>query len=61
MLVDYGSSTSFVNNSPVTFLEGVEPLPKTYKVRATDGRELSYSSMIPNVARVLKDMNSPPI
>lgn len=47
MLVDSGSSTSFINSSLSTFLEGVEPLPKIYKVCLADGGELSCSAMIP--------------
>lgn len=51
MMVDSESSTSFVNSSLAAFLEGVEPLPKTYKVRVTDGGELSCSSVIPQCSR----------
>jgi hypothetical protein len=46
MLVDLSSSTSFVNSRLAAFLEGVERLPRTYRVRVADGGELEYSSMI---------------
>lgn len=48
MLVDSGSSTSFINNQLASLLEGLTPLPRTYKVRVADGGELLCSSMVPN-------------
>lgn len=47
MLVDSGSSTSFINHSLAQRLEGVQPLPRVYKVRVADGGELSCSSSVP--------------
>ncbi|XP_073357893.1 uncharacterized protein [Aegilops tauschii subsp. strangulata] len=47
MLVDSGSSTSFVNTDLAKFLEGVAPLSKTYRVRVADGGELKCSAIIP--------------
>lgn len=46
MLVDSGSSTSFINQELAVRLEGVQPLPKACKVKVADGGELICSSMV---------------
>lgn len=47
MLVDSGSSTSFIKQTLAQQLEGVQPLPCIYKVRVVDEGELTCSSSIP--------------
>lgn len=47
MLVDSSSSTSFINQTLAQYLEGVQPLPRIYKVRVDDSGELSCSSSVP--------------
>lgn len=48
MLVDSGSSTSFVNTNLARHLQGVQDLPHLSKLRVADGGELLCSSYIPN-------------
>lgn len=48
MLVDSGSSTSFINQVLAEKLEGVQQMQQNCRVKVADGGELSWSRMIPN-------------
>lgn len=48
MLVDSGSSTSFINQQLAAKLEGVQRMQKSCRVKVADGGELWCSQMLPN-------------
>ena len=48
MLVDSGSTTSFINKSFAEGMAGIQPLLKAHKVRVADGGELICSASVPN-------------
>jgi hypothetical protein len=48
ILVDSGSSTSFVNTQLASNLHGASPLPQPCKVNVADGTQHSCSSYIPH-------------
>jgi hypothetical protein len=48
ILVDSGSSTSFVNTQLASKLQGASPLPQLRKVNVADGTQHSCSSYIPH-------------
>lgn len=48
MLVDSGSSTSFIDHALASRLEGAHPLPRPCRVRVADGGELCCTAAIPD-------------
>jgi hypothetical protein len=48
ILVDSGSSTSFINSQLAAQLSGVQPLPVPCRVNVADGAQLRCTSFIPN-------------
>ncbi|XP_073361904.1 uncharacterized protein [Aegilops tauschii subsp. strangulata] len=48
MLVDSGSTNSFIDRSLAETIQGAQPLLRAYRVRVADGRELICSAVIPN-------------
>lgn len=48
MLVDSGSSTSFINQQFASCLDGVQPLPRPSRVKVADGAELICSAVVPS-------------
>lgn len=47
MLVDSGSTTSFINEQLAASIQGVQPLPRAYQVRVADGGTLTCSASAP--------------
>ena len=47
MLMDSGSTTSFVNERLAATIQGVQPLPRAYQVRVADGGALTCSASVP--------------
>lgn len=48
MLVDSGSTNSFIDQSLAETIQGAQPLPRAYRVRVADGGELICSAIVPN-------------
>lgn len=53
MLIDSGSSTSFINQQLVNYINDIQPLQRAYMVRLADGGELICSSVRPAMHLVL--------
>lgn len=50
IMLDSGSSRSFINSSVASKLDGVQRLPSPVNVKVADGTNLVYSSGFPSVA-----------